>query len=109
MRERLVAGCVPFEELVERLTSRGNRQPFVKSVWHHLSMQSHPCFFSLPVTEKGLEAYGSVISEQQRRCHCAALYLLSGRPIPVGKAISSIEPDIIHFSKDSIHGVDLNG
>lgn len=40
---------------------------------------------------------------------CAALYLLSADRFLWGKAISAIEPDIIHFQKIHIHSVDLNG
>lgn len=73
LRERLVAGCVPFEELLERLTAEVTVSPFVSRV-AHLSMQSHPCF-SLPVTENGLSLYGSVISEQQKKMPCVPHYI----------------------------------
>lgn len=44
LRERLVAGCVPLEELLERLTAEVSVSTFVSRV-ARLSVQSHPCFF----------------------------------------------------------------
>lgn len=108
LRERLVAGCVPFQELLERLTAEVTVSPFVSRV-AHLSMQSHPCFFLAGHRERFEPLWERHIRTAEEDAMCAALYLLSADRFLWGKAISAIEPDIIHFQKIHIHGVDLNG
>jgi len=103
-----VAGCVPFEELLERLTAEVTVSPFVSRV-AHLSMQSHPCFFLAGHRERFEPLWERHIRTAEEDAMCAALYLLSADRFLWGKAISAIEPDIIHFQKIHIHGVDLNG
>ena len=100
LRERLVAGCVPFEELLERLTKEIAVSPFVSRV-AHLSAQPHPCFFLAGHRERFEPLWERHIRTAEEDAMCAALLW--------GKAVSAIEPDIIHFQKIHIHGVDLNG
>ena len=108
LRERLVAGCVPFEELLKRLMAEVNVRPFVSRV-AHLSPQVHPCFFLVGHRERFESLWKCHIQTAEEDAMCAALYLLSADRFLWGKAISAIKPDIIHFQKIHIHGVDLNG
>ena len=107
LRERLVAGCVPFEELLERLTAEVNLSPFVSRV-ARLPARPHPCFIA-----GHRERFEALWERHDRTADenamCAAIYLLSADRFLWGKSVSAIEPDIIHFQKIHIHGVDLNG
>ena len=98
LRERLVAGCVPFEELLEKLTAEVSVSPFVNRV-ARLSAQSHPCFFLAGHRERFEPLWERHIRTAEEDAMCAALYLLSADRFLWGKAISAIEPDIIHFQK----------
>lgn len=108
LRERLVAGCVLFEELLERLTAEVEVSPFVSRV-ERLSAQAHPCFFLSGHWERFEGLWKRHIRTADEDAMCAALYLLSADQFLWGKSVSSIEPDMIYFQKIRIHGVDLNG
>lgn len=76
LRERLVAGCVPFEELLEKLTAEVTVSPFVSRV-ARLSAQSHPCFFLAGHRERFEPLWERHIRTAEEDAMCAALYLLS--------------------------------
>ena len=88
--------------------SISRQPPFVSRV-ARLSAQSHPCFFLAGHRERFEPLWERHIRTAEEDAMCAALYLLSADRFLWGKAISAIEPDIIHFQKIHIHGVDLNG
>mgnify|MGYP003106472391 FL=1 len=89
LRERLMAGCVPFEELLERLTAEVAVSPFVSRV-ARLSAQSHPCFFLAGHRERFESLWEHHIRTAEEDAMCAALYLLSADRFLWGKAISAI-------------------
>lgn len=95
LRERLVAGCVPFEELLEKLTAEVSVSPFVNRV-ARLSAQSHPCFFLAGHRERFEPLWERHIRTAEEDAMCAALYLLSAddscgeKQYPQSNRISSI-------------------
>ena len=107
-RERLVAGCVPFSELLELLIDEVDVKPFVTRVTH-LSGEIPPIFFLTGHRERcdSLWCRHSRVADEDAMC--AALYLLSADRFLWGKSVAAIQPDIIRFKEIQIHGVDLGG
>ena len=107
-RERLVAGCVPFSELLELFIDEVDVKPFVARVTHLLGKMP-PFFFLAGHRERfdSLWCRHSVVADEDAMC--AALYLLSADRFLWGKSVAAIQPDIIRFKEIQIHGVDLGG
>lgn len=108
LRERLLAGCVPFGELLEQLNKEIGVSPFVSRV-DRLSARMHPCFFMAGHKERFENLWSMHDLVADEAAMCAALYLLSADKFLWGKSVFAIQPDIIRFKEIRIHGVDLNG
>lgn len=108
LHERLLAGCVPFGELLQQLNKEIVIRPFVSRVTC-LSARMHPCFFITGHKERFEDLWGMHDLVVDEDAMCAALYLLSADKFLWGKCVSAIQPDIIRFKEIRIHGVDLNG
>ena len=108
LRERIVAGCVPFSELLELLIDEVDVKPFVARVTR-LSGEIPPFFFLTGHRERfdSLWCRHSRVADEDAMC--AALYLLSADRFLWGKSVAAIQPDIIRFKEIQIHGVDLGG
>lgn len=106
LRERLAAGCVPLDELMEVLTKEVAARPFAARV-SRLSRQAPVCFennshrlrFEAAQREKLTGAAGQT----------AAVFLLTADPFLWGKARMAVTPESICFPEIRIHGVDLDG
>ena len=107
-RERLVAGCVPFSELMADLIAEVDVKPFVARATHLLGELPH-LFFLTGHRERfdSLWCRHSAVADEDAMC--AALYLLSADRFLWGKSVAAIQPDIIRFKEIQIHGVDLGG
>ena len=107
-RERLVAGCVPFSELLELLIDEVDVKPFVARVTHLLGKMP-PFFFLAGHRERfdSLWCRHSVVADEDAMC--AALYLLSADRFLWGRSAAAVQPDMIRFKAIGIHGVDLGG
>ena len=107
-RERLVAGCVPFSELLELLIDEVDVKPFVTRVTH-LSGEIPPIFFLTGHRERfdSLWCRHSRVADEDAMC--AALYLLSADRFLWGRSAAAVQPDMIRFKAIGIHGVDLGG
>ena len=95
-RERFVAGCVPFSELLELLIDEVDVKPFVTRVTH-LSREIPSIFFLTGHRERfdSLWCRHSCVADEDAMC--AALYLLSADRFLWGKSVAAIQPDIIRF------------
>lgn len=107
-RERLVAGCVSFSELMANLIAEVNVKPFAARVTD-LSGDLPPFFFLTGHRERfdSLWCRHSAVADEDAMC--AALYLLSADRFLWGRSVAAVQPDIIRFKEIQIHGVDLGG
>ena len=88
-RKRLVAGCVPFPELLELLIDEVDAKPFVTRVTH-LSGEIPSFFFLTGHRERfdSLWCRHSRVADEDAMC--AALYLLSADRFLWGKSVAAI-------------------
>lgn len=107
-RERLLAGCVPFSELIALLIADVDVKSFAARVTH-LSGELPSFFFLSGHRERfdSLWCRRSAVADENAMC--AALYLLSADRFLWGKSVAAIQPDIIRFKEIQIRGVDLDG
>lgn len=108
LRERLVAGCVPLEELLGILTAEVGERPFVSRV-SRLSAKPQT-FFSDGSHRKRFESrWKERMPVPDEDAWCAALYLLASNTFLWSKAEAAVKPNIIDFTVIHVHGVDLDG
>ena len=108
LRERLVAGCVPFQELLGVLTAEVRERPFVSRV-SRLSAKPHTFFPDNKHQQRFERRFKERIQTADEAAWCAALYLLASDTFLWGKAEAAVYPGIIDFPAIHVHGVDLDG
>lgn len=108
LREGLVAGCVPFGELLGVLTAEVAQRPFVSRV-SRLSAKPHTFFPDNKHQQRFERRFKERIQTADEAAWCAALYLLASDTFLWGKAEAAVYPGIIDFPAIHVHGVDLDG
>ena len=108
LRERLVAGCVPFDELLDVLTTEVRERPFVSRV-SRLLANPQPFFSDGRHQQRFENCWKERTKTADESAWCAALYLLTADTFLWGKAETAVKPDIIDFTMIHVHGVDLDG
>lgn len=108
LRERLEAGCVPLNELLEAMVAEIDTAPFSTSV-SHLSTKDTPFFDCDQHCLRFWKRWEAQRTVTDEAAMCAAIYLLSADTFLWGKSVMAVKPDFIDFSAIQIHGVDLNG
>lgn len=108
LRERLVAGCVPFRELLDAFAAEVAERPFVARV-SRLSATAELPFCCEQHRSRFYRAWRECESPQDGAAMCAAMYLLSADTFLWGKSCMAIKPALIDFPSIQIHGVDLRG
>lgn len=108
LRERLVAGCVPFNELLGVLTAEVRERPFVSRV-SRLSARPQTLFTDRRHFQCFERQWKERVKTQDEAAWCAALYLLTSDMFLWSKAEAAVHPDFVDFTAIRIHGVDLDG
>lgn len=106
LRERLVAGCVPLNELLGVLTKEVPERPFVARV-SRLSRQPLPIFESSTHQTRFEAAHKENLTGSAGQT--AAVFLLTANPFLWSKSRLAVTPEKIDFPAIHIHGVDLDG
>lgn len=108
LRERLEAGCVPLNELLEVMAAEVGTAPFSARV-SRLSARDTPFFDCGQHSLRFWNLWEAHKAVPDEAALCAAVFLLSADSFLWGKSVTAIKPDFIDFSAIQIHGVDLNG
>lgn len=108
LRERLVAGCVPFDELLGVFTAEVRERPFVNRV-SCLLARTQTIFTDRRHFQCFEQRWKERVKMQDEAAWCAALYLLTSDMFLWSKAETAVHPDFIDFPAIHIHGVDLDG
>lgn len=108
LRERLVAGCVPLDELFSVLTAEVGERPFVSRVTR-LSARAEPLLHDGKHRKRFEKWWRERVRTADEAAWCAALYLLTADTFLWSKAEAAVKPDMIDFTVIHIHGVDLDG
>lgn len=108
LRERLVTGCVPLDELLGVLTAEVAQRPFVSRV-SRLSARPQTFFPDCRHRQRFGNRWRERIPVPDEAAWCAALYLLTADTFLWGKAEAAVKPDMIDFTMIHVHGVDLDG
>ncbi|CAK7088830.1 MAG: hypothetical protein ENTB_04562 [Enterocloster aldenensis] len=108
LRERLVAGCVPFGELLGVLTAEVAQRPFVSRV-SRLWAKQQTFFTDDRHRQRFKGRWRERIQLPDGNAWSAALYLLAADTFLWGKAEAAVKPDMIDFTVIHVHGVDLDG
>lgn len=108
LREHLVAGCVPLEELLGIFTAEGAQHPLVSRV-SRLSAKHHSFFYDDRHQQRFESLWRKRILATDENPWYAALYLLSSDTFLWSKAENGVKPDMIDFTIIHIHGVDMDG
>lgn len=107
-RERRVAACVPFSELLEQFAREVAVSPFVARV-SRVSARNPPVFFLAGHRSRFERIWEGHERTADEDAMCAAVYLLTADRFLWSRSVAAILPDIIQFSEIRIHGVDLDG
>lgn len=108
LRERLEAGCVPLNELLEVMAAEIGTAPFSARV-SRLSARETPFFECGQHSLRFWNLWETHETVPDEAALCAAIFLLSADRFLWGRSVTAIKSDFIDFPAIRIHGVDLNG
>lgn len=108
LSERLVAGGVPFQELLDVLATEVRERPFVSRV-SRLTARPQTLFSDRRHFQWFEKRWKGCVKGQDEAAWCAAVYLLTSDMFLWSKSEAAVHPDLIDFSDIHIHGVDLDG
>ena len=106
--ERLEAGCVPLNELLEAMAAEVGTAPFSARV-SRLSAGDTQFFDCGQHSLRFWNLWETHKTAPDEAAWCAAVFLLSADTFLWGKSAMAVGSDFIDFSSIQIHGVDLNG
>lgn len=108
LRERLVMGCVPIDQLLNVLTAEMREHSF-SSRMLRLSGKPQPFFSEGRHKQRFESRWKNRMQMADEDAWCAALYLLTSNTFLWGKSDDAVKPDFINFNAIHVHGVDLDG
>ncbi|MCD8362344.1 MAG: hypothetical protein LUC98_05175 [Lachnospiraceae bacterium] len=108
LAERLAAGCVPTEELLEAFTAEVDELDFSGRM-SHLMDEEDGFFFEPEHRERFENRWAGCAPRTDASAMCAALYLLAADRFLWRQAAAAIRTEGIRFYDIHIHGVDLDG